>query len=78
MTESEFNRLKEANEIQNGIHLLRDAIAVLRKQPITYHGMMADESEIVKLAVNRFVKDEDILSILAQKFDALELKFSEI
>ncbi len=77
MTESEFNRLKEANEIQNDIHLLCDAIAVLRK-PIPYRGIMADESEIVRIAVNRFVKDEDILSILAQKLDALELKFSKI
>ncbi len=41
MTESEFNRLKEANEIQNDIHLLCDAIAVLRK-PIPYRGIMAD------------------------------------
>lgn len=78
MTESEYNRLKQADNIQNDIHLLRDAIAVLRKHPIQYSGMLADKSEIVRLAVNRFVKDEDILSILMQKLDALELKFSEI
>lgn len=78
MTQEEYERLNQANNIQNDIHLLRDAIAVFQNRPILYQGMLADKSEIVRLAVNRFVKDEDLLHIFSQKLDELELKFSKI
>lgn len=41
MTPNEYNRLNKAHELRCDIELLTDAIAVLRKQPIRFHGSLA-------------------------------------
>lgn len=78
MNESEYNRLKKAYEIKSDIELLRDAIAVLRKQPMMFHRLYNDEAEIVRMAVRRFIKDEDMAMMLSQKLDAIEMEYAKL
>ena len=82
MTESEYIRLNKAHELRSDIELLTDAIAVLRKQPTRFHrtlaGPPADDDELVRRAVGRFVKDKDIEKVLSEKLDALEMEFQKL
>lgn len=82
MTPNEYDRLNKAHELRCDIELLTDAIAVLRKQPIRFHGSLAgpsaDDGELVRRAVGRFVKDKDIERILSEKLEALEVEFEKL
>lgn len=78
MNESEYNRLKKAHEIRCDIELLKDAIAVLRKRPMMFHRLFNDEAEIVRMAVRKFIKDEDMAVMLSQYLDTLEMEFAKL
>ena len=82
MTPNEYDRLNKAHELRCDIELLSDAIAVLRKKPTRFHntlaGPSADDGELVRRAVGRFVKDKDIERILSEKLDALEVEFEKL
>ena len=82
MTPNEYERLNKAHQLRSDIELLTDAIAVLRKQPMRFHrtlaGPLADDGELVRRAVGRFVKDKDIEKVLSEKLDALEIEFDNL
>ena len=82
MTPNEYDRLNKAHELRCDIELLTEAIAVLGKQPIRFHGSLAgpsaDDGELVRRAVSRFVKDTDIEKVLLEKLYALEVEFENL
>ena len=41
-------------------------------------GSSADDGELVRRAVGRFVKDKDIERILSEKLEALEVEFEKL
>lgn len=77
MTQEEYDRLNKAHKIQSDIRLLHDAISVLKKQPVAFH-YYTNESEIVRMALVHFIKDEDYVELLSEKLEALEKEFNKI
>lgn len=78
MTPQEYERLRQANEVNNDYRLLVDAIAVLQKKPPVYNGTFLDDDRIVSAALSRFITNEDLAEVLSKKLNDLEIRFSQI
>ena len=78
MDDTEYERLQKAHQLKDGIILIQDAILILRKKPMIFHGAYCKEEAIVKSAVAQFVKDEDIAEILSRKLENLKAEFSQL
>lgn len=75
MTPQEYERLRQANEVNDDFRLLTDAIAILRKKPPVYN---RDDDRIISTALARFITNEDLVEMLTQKLNELETRFSQI
>lgn len=79
MQQVEYERLQKAHQIQSDLSVIREAISVLMKKPrMNVKFSKISDEEVVGMAVNRFIKDEDIVGILSQKLNNLETEFAKL